>query len=413
MKDLKEWALTGAILLAIIAAVGLMRGSPKAKNTNAEPQWWRGETGKCGPELTRGDLDVSLALGRSFLLNNQKEAGNFEYQYDWLKKEYDPADNQVRQSGATWGVALLYKDKPDPQLREAVFESLDFWKANSHVTPEGLRYVTYFEDPYGNLGTVALVALSHIEVLTADDPDFPEERRQELIEHLDGYLEFLLSARHPEGLFRDKYRPQTGASFGKSSPYSDGEALLALVKAAKYLQRDDLKPVIYELAKDGIALNVKRALSMHPDSDTTKGYYQWASMSWMEMVTSDWEDTELFGDTVIELADWMIDVHKTLTRNRNTAYAYEGIISAYVIAKKRGDQHHIDKYACVINRGLRKLTTWQIGHPLANKHVSRAPEDLRSKGGIQNSAKEPPLRIDVTQHQMHTVTMAREFVFTQ
>jgi hypothetical protein len=32
---------------------------------------------------------------------------------------------------------------------------------------------------------------------------------------------------------------------------------------------------------------------------------------------------------VLRLADWMIDVHRTLIRNKNTGYAYEGIIHAY------------------------------------------------------------------------------------
>jgi len=409
MKEIREWALTAVILVAVLVVINW--NGKTQEGGDSEPDWWKGETDYCGPVLTGADLDTSLALGRSFLLNNQRDPGNFEYQYDWLQKTYDPADNQVRQAGASWGLALLYRDQPDPELREALFRSLDFWKTQSHTTSEGKRYVTYLEDRVGHLGTVALIALAHIEALRAEDPDLPEARRAEMNEHLDGYLQFIVSARHPNGQFRDRYRLEDGGSFGKGSPYSDGEALLAMVKAAKYLQRDHLKPLVFEVAQSGIALNVDQALAAHPDSDTTKGYYQWASMSWTEMVTSDWEDTEVYGDTVIRLADWMIDVHRTLRRNRNTAYAYEGIISAYVVAERRGDTFHIDKYRCVMNRGLRRLTTWQVGHPLANKHVMQAPDDPKSKGGIQNHASEPPLRIDVTQHQMHAVILAREHFF--
>ena len=410
-KEVLEWILTGFIILSVLTAIAWSNRT--VDDTRDQPDWWKGENGQCGPELTRADLDESLALGRSFLLNSQKEAGNFEYQFDWLKKEYDPADNQVRQAGATWGVALLYEDHPDAALRDSVLKSLDFWKTQSHVTTDGLRYVTYFDERWGQLGTVALVTLSHIEVLRAEDPDLPAERRAELHEHLDGYLEFLLAAGNPDGRFRDKFLPVNGKSFGPSSPYSDGEALLALIKAAKYLDRPDLLPHIHKAARAGIALNVNKALAEDPDSNTTKGYYQWASMSWMEMVTADWENGELYGDTVIELADWMIDVHKTLTRTRNTAYAYEGLLSAYVVAERRGDEKHLNKYACVINSGLRKMTGWQLGHSLAIGSVQRAPGDPRSRGGIQNHATEPPLRIDVTQHQMHAVTMARDFYRTE
>ena len=44
-------------------------------------------------------------------------------------------------------------------------------------------------------------------------------------------------------------------------------------------------------------------------------------------------------DIVIELSDWMIDVHQTLLRGRNTAYAHEGIIHAYELARRKNDNH--------------------------------------------------------------------------
>ena len=53
-----------------------------------------------------------------------------------------------------------------------------------------------------------------------------------------------------------------------------------------------------------------------------------------------------YGDTLLRLADWMIDEHGTLWRLRNTGYAYEGIIHAYALAKQRGDARAAI-YACV------------------------------------------------------------------
>ena len=73
---------------------------------------------------------------------------------------------------------------------------------------------------------------------------------------------------------------------------------------------------------------------------------------------------EKYGDYVIDLANWMIDVHKTLGRRRNTAYAYEGIIHAYELAVQRNDTQHIEKFGRVIEVGLKKLTSWQVGSPL-------------------------------------------------
>ena len=58
---------------------------------------------------------------------------------------------------------------------------------------------------------------------------------------------------------------------------------------------------------------------MAPDSNTTKGYYQWSSMVYFELATSGWGKVNKYGDWLIELADWMIDTHRTLKRSRNTS----------------------------------------------------------------------------------------------
>ena len=53
----------------------------------------------------------------------------------------------------------------------------------------------------------------------------------------DGYLRFLVAARLDTGGFHANYDAR-GEVSGHPSPYYDGEALLALVKAARYLGRD-------------------------------------------------------------------------------------------------------------------------------------------------------------------------------
>ena len=85
-------------------------------------------------------------------------------------------------------------------------------------------------------------------------------------------------------------------------------------------------------------------------------------MAYFELATSGWENTDQYVNRVISLADWMIDVHRTLDRTRNTAYAYEGIIHAFELARLVNDQEHIEKFACVIDEGLNKLTSWHIAN---------------------------------------------------
>ncbi|MEE9382924.1 MAG: hypothetical protein V3V08_05865 [Nannocystaceae bacterium] len=371
------------------------------------------EKGKCSTVLDRDKMDESLGLGIRFLLAHQRPEGNFDYEYDWVKDKYTPGDSQVRQAGAAWGLALIYHDSPSTEIAGALDKALAFFEKHSAVTAAGARYVVYPGDAKGSLGTVALVALSHIEYLRGGGETLGRVRKKHLRKRVDEYIDFILSARREGGRFHGKYTHADGEPTGRPSPYFDGEALLALTKAARYLGRDDLRAIVREEADLGYQLNNVQARQKNPDSGTTKGYYQWSSMAYFELATSDWGDTAKYGDWLIELADWMIDVHRTLKRGRNTAYAYEGIVPAYRVAALRGDRHHAEKFGCTIEKGLAKLTSWQLGHRLANKHiVSRKPSGSAALGGIQNHRKEAPLRIDVTQHQMHAVILARRYYWT-
>ncbi len=358
---------------------------------------------RCPSALTRAALDESLALGSAFLLNNQRPDGNFHYAYDWRARSDSDDDSPVRQAGAAWGLALILHDGGNPGVAAALDRALDFFDRHARQNARGARYIVYPGAREGALGTVALVALAHIERLRHSSAQQRARRRV-----LDGYLDMLLSARRPEGGFHARYDHDDGEPSGEPSAYYDGEALLALVKAARYLGRTDLRQVVLAEADASHQRNVVAALAADPDASTTKGYYQWASLAYYELAT--WRHTSAdpkHGDRLIALAQWMIDVHQTLGRRRNTGYAYEGIIPAWVVASGRGDPR-ARALDCVIGRGLAKLSSWQVGARSANGYVAAASRlDRRALGGVQNHASEPLLRIDVTQHQMHAVILAR------
>jgi UDP-N-acetylmuramoyl-tripeptide--D-alanyl-D-alanine ligase len=358
-------------------------------------------------------LDHSLAIGTEFMINNQKPEGNFNYKYDWVHKEYIQGESQVRQAGAMWGLALIYQDQPEVKVGDAVQKAIAFFERHSKITSDGARYVAYPRHSIGSTGAVALCILTYVDYLRAAESRLPYEKIQHYRKYLDEYLKFLLSAMDENKLWHRGYYISNGQPLGEHSPYYDGESLLALVKTSKYGNKPDLKQLCMDAADAGYQYNVREALQKDRDSDITKGYYQWASMAFFELATSDWAGTEKYGDHVLELADWMIDVHKTLKRTRNTGYAYEGIIHAYELAVRRGDAKRVDKYAGVINKGLGKLTSWQVGSPWANRFIRHHHQtgDPMAIGGVQNHWRESILRIDVTQHQMHAVILARRYVY--
>ncbi len=364
------------------------------------------------PLVNRAILDESLALGTAYLLNNQKPEGNFIYEYDWKTETFPDGDNNVRQVGAMWGLALIYNDNPTPEVAAALERSVAFFAKHSKTTAQGERFVVYPGTREGSTGSIALAALSLIDYLRTNPPHLSEKQRAGMEQLLDQYLAQLVRARRPDGAWHGSYSVQDGKPYGKNNPYADGEAILTFVKAAKYMGREDLRDMAMESARIGYWNNVVVARALNPDSATTKGFYQWSSMSFYELATSGWPGTDVWPKRVIEMADWMIETHHTLRRRRNTAYAYEGLVSAWELARLTGDEAHMRSIGRVIERGMSKLTSWQVAGPTQNRCIAAKPtDDPFAVGGVQNHAAEPLLRIDVTQHQMHAVILARRYYF--
>jgi len=368
--------------------------------------------------LTREILNTSMSLGSSFLVNNQKSAGNFNYEYDFVTKTFPPGDNQVRQAGALWGVSLIFAYTQDPEIRKALDKSLKFFfKYTREGNVPGSRAIFYNDEISCKTGTVALVSLGIIEYLRAEKEGrvvLKESYRQLLEDNLRGYIQHLLSIQLNNAHFADSYisNGKKKSISSKYNPYADGEVLLTLIKAAKYLDYKELKTVFQDsaflIAKD----YTMDQWPYNPDSNLTKGFYQWSSMAFWEYQDAGWEDSEYYGDYVVNMAWWMIITHRTLQRTRNTAYAYEGIVLAYQIAKVRNNENAFSTLAFTIDKGLAKLTSWQVGGPLEsrNKFLSSFEEfPAVSIGGIMNHRKEPLLRIDVTQHQMHALILALKY----
>lgn len=406
MKTSTRYALVAAIGAVTLIGIGvaLKKGSSDSAPTPALAM-----PIECPQKLTRESLQESLQLGKAFMLKNQKPEGNFAYEYDWRTKEYTPGDNEVRQAGAAWGLSLLYRDSKDVSLVEPLERSLDFFNAHSKLNANSGRYVVYPESERTGLGTVALIALAHIEYLATEGTLSPE-KKAEYQKYLEEYLTYIRQSIRPDGLFAGRYT-EDGVPTGSPSPYSDGEALLALAKAVRYMGYEEWVPQIQKLADQGYALNVTKALAENPDSDTTKGYYQWSSMAYFELIEGGWDPEGKYGKNLLTLADWMIDTHQVLERPRNTAYAFEGIGSALAYAKKIGDDAHVERFSCATHNGLSRLLTLQVGSTLSNDFITRAfDNDPVAIGGIQNHKSESLLRIDVVQHQMHATMLALRYL---
>ena len=287
-------------------------------------------------------LNESFELGRQFMLNGQTRTGNFRPDYDFVNGEIDEKQRSTRQSSALWGLALMYQYEQDPKNRAALDKALRFFLDHTHAGPvEGSLLIAYPGKRNCGTATVAQVALGIIEYLHTEKTgkvQLEDTYREELIRALDGYITHLKFMQQENKRFSSYYALSPEREERVSKSYEDGEALLCLVKAAKYLHYADLIPTIEATTLVLAKHYTSDQWQNYPDSKDTKEFFRCGSMAFWEYQDAGWENATLVGDSLLALAWWMVHTHRVLERTRNTAYAYEGLIHAYRLAKIRNHQ---------------------------------------------------------------------------
>ena len=270
----------------------------------------------------------------------------------------------------------------------------------------------------GTNAIYGLVLVDYISTLLEYE-NYQTDKIDGLTGSLNGIINYLLYLQMPNKHFADHFQYRQSTKSNTFSGYFDGESILCLVKAAKYIPGNQhLIPIIEATTPvllQHYSVDTWRAEQVH-DSPTTKGFYQWSSMVAQEYFTARWKRFEVMGDYCLAMAHWIIVTHRILLRKANTGYAYEGILSAYQVAQALGRTEIVESLAMVIEKGLYKLSTWQVGGPLSRHNrflQNHGSSELIALGGIMNYADRAPLRIDTTQHQMHAVMMALEQIYTE
>ncbi|NQU22280.1 MAG: hypothetical protein HQ567_13440 [Candidatus Nealsonbacteria bacterium] len=357
--------------------------------------------------MTAQSLDDSLDVGRQFLVNIQRPEGNFFYELNLVTGEIKDTDNAVRQAGTLWSVALMHQHTPGDDTRTAVERGLAFFDKVSRTTDDGGTYIVYPGRPASATGTVALVTLTLIELLHAE-PEHPNAASYR--QRVDEQIRFLLSLRQKEGLFSGGFDAKTGRGTSEPSPFYDGETLLALSKAANYLDRDDLEPILVESADAMYRAYFVKSLKDDPKKETAVQFYQWGSMAMLEIYKTGCKGSEQCADRAIEMALWKAG-RLSDTPKYNASHAYEGLASAWEIARLSGNKEAQKTIGEKIESGVPILLTWQVGGPAPNQFLrDNPPKDKKAIGGVMSGPEDPLLRIDVTQHQMHALLLVRRYV---
>ena len=363
-------------------------------------------------DLTPAMLDRSIELAVRFLRNTQRPEGNFYYEYDFLKRRMSQSDNEVRQAGALWSLSRLCAWRPTVESRRALDGGLRFFARCSQPVGDGAVAIIYPGSNHAKTGAVALVSLAIIEKLRSDRGLKPD-RRKELTSRLEGYLNFLRRQQFPDGTFSESYFVLSRKSGFARSCYFDGESLLAFCKAARYLGYKELVPRIRVATATMTRRYILDPLRFWRVALETKQFYQWGAMAFWECVDAKWDFAGPCGDAALIMSWWTIHKRGLLDKRWNAGFAYEGLIPSWRIAVARGDRAAAESLRRFSLAGVRYLLTFQVGGPLAKENALlrlHPTRDPLAVGGCMNSLDSPKLRIDVTQHQLHAMILARRWM---
>jgi len=392
-------------LVALLCVVGLACScaSPRSQFPSAPPT---------APRMVSAVmLERSVELVRRYLLNSQTERGTFVYRYDFLREQVQPGDHDARQAGALWTLAGMHRRGPSQQTAGAVARGLGFFRDHSVLTDDGRRYIVYPGAARGSTGTVALVALALVELLRADYP-LPDQpaRQAELAQ----YIRFLRSMRMQNGHFSATYDLRLGVPTGGVSPFSDGEALLLMVKAAKYAGHPELRDLALRSAEQMYWDYVLEARAAGSSEPIAEAFYQWGTMAFYEIYTAGWQNGAKYARRAVDMACAIVKAESTRPGEATAGPLCEGLAAAWELARLTGRTTQMLQIGTALDERLAEAITRQVGGPAPNDYLKRHPtSDPLAVGGVMSGPADPVLQIDVATHLAHAMMLAREFIYRE
>lgn len=365
---------------------------------------YRGYLAKRGSLLVEMDsvnresvLDTYYLAG-SWLYNNVHEGGRMTYKYWPSSATESTANNAIRQWMATVALIRYGVNEGDEDIIALAEKNIDY-NLNDMYFKEGGLGLIYCRDQV-KLGAVALAALAIFE-----HPHREKWREEEL--SLKRTIDFLWQE---DGSLVSFYIPEGDMRFQNFYP---GEALLYL---AYLYDKERDEEVLYKFMK---SFEYYRDWHLLPEN-RNPAFVPWHTQAYYIMwgVTKD----ERLKEFIFEMNDWLLsvqqwdDVYYRDTKGRfydptrpfgpphssATGVYLEGLIDAFLLAKKTGEWERAENYKKAINRGLRSVMQLQFKDDVDMYYVS--PSMLKYvKGGIKTTVYNNEIRCDNVQHNFMAI----------
>lgn len=396
--------IIASVLLGLVVSGAVLLGSTpaQASTTTAEAQLQLDAIAEyldrfSGPSthavLTPQEMQTIIDDGINWFIAAQEETGHFAYEYRPYNNEYVDDDNVVRQAGALFQLGELARHDSGyaQRLQDTIQQAIAYLESISREDDsEGKQMRCIVDQDRSNrckLGATSLALIGMLGYIEA----FPEEqvRYEELIED---YISYIKLAKKADGGFYYYYYIESGFDNEHESSFSNGEALLALVRYYQY------NPT------EAVRLIIDAAYTQLIQEPFDSGMYLWMMAALKDMQRL-WPDPAR-AEYTKSYTDWRL---ASIQRLRNTdknmcAYA-EGLASAYSVLDPK-DVAYRDLVREEINHWNSRNATLQIDQAKPYRVVAgesgvrleRLNNLSLAHGGFLTGARDLTQRIDFTQH---------------
>ena len=348
--------------------------------------------------LSTQETQEIIKSGVEWLRRAQEESGHFRYEYVPYEGIYRNDDNIVRQAGTFYQIGEIARKDSERvyDLKETMERSIDYFESLSVdstfngatfrciVTPEEGGQVD--ECKLGATSLALVGALSFVEA-------YPESRgAYENLIH--DYAAYIQTMKKNEGGFRNRFNINNGLQSGKESSFSNGEAMLALVRYYKRYPDEELRTMLegmFEYIETEVAYDAP--------------LYLWAMAALLDMQEL-WPNNEYIA-YARDYTSWRVDgfLRRKNTQHNMCAYI-EGIALAYILLEPHQNADENNTLKKEIDFWLRKTKDLQIGEDDIYRvltaggtiELQRLANPETAIGGFLTGENNPAQRVDFTQH---------------
>lgn len=350
--------------------------------------------------LTETDLRERIHSGKGWLITAQEPSGHFKYEYVPFEDEYLEDDNIVRQAGALFALGEIVRKSTEEEraLKETIQNSIAYFEI---LTQEDIdrETDTKFACPVINeVSTTCLLGAASLAVtgMLGYIERYPEEWSTHE-DRIESYIVYILSTQKDNGGFYDRHRIGAHTQSENESAFSNGEALLALVRYYQKNPREDVKDAI------------DRAFTYLESVEYDTALYLWI-MAALKDMNALWPN-DAYTTYGKAFTDWRISrASRFRTTQRNYCAYIEGVASAYTLLEDTLTREERETLKNEIDYWNTKNSFLQID-ATDRYRVNQTENSLTlallenpelALGGFLTAEDELTQRIDFTQHCLNT-----------